>query len=158
MHNSGASNDHLVLPSSSKYSTIVHHVKLKTQRPAVRRAMSPMWLINSSGGDIEHQTMYQQHQQQTSRCEELCLLMGNVSLGTDSTRQWNSRPARHTQSWTRPAAGPPLYPIDPRDRERTYLEETWLRRRLARVKCCLGHLDRTSRLQGKADSLREREN
>ncbi|KAH8035937.1 hypothetical protein HPB51_013478 [Rhipicephalus microplus] len=152
MHNPGTSNDRFVLRSSSEYSTIVHHVKLKTQRPAVRRAMSPIWLVNSSGL-IEHQTMYQQHQQQMSRCEELCSLMGTVSLGTDSARQWNSRPARHTQSRTRPAAGPPLYPIDPRDRERTYLEETWLRRRLARVKCCLGHLDRTSRLQWTADSL-----
>ncbi|KAL3199003.1 hypothetical protein MRX96_044102 [Rhipicephalus microplus] len=148
----GTSNDRFVLRSSSEYSTIVHHVKLKTQRPAVRRAMSPIWLVNSSGL-IEHQTMYQQHQQQMSRCEELCSLMGTVSLGTDSARQWSSRPARHTQSRTRPAAGPPLYPIHPRDRERTYLEETWLRRRLARVKCCLGHLDRTSRLQWTADSL-----
>ncbi|KAL1486984.1 hypothetical protein MTO96_031134 [Rhipicephalus appendiculatus] len=123
---------------------------------AARGSTSPLWSVgsdeDSSGGDSEHQrTMYQPQQQQLSRCEELCSLMGTVTLDTDSEHQWNSKQARYPQSQPRPTAGLPLSPIDMRDRERAKLREKRLRNRI--VKCGRRYLDLISMLQKKLDAL-----
>ncbi|KAL1418125.1 hypothetical protein MTO96_026143 [Rhipicephalus appendiculatus] len=139
---------------------MVDAVKLKAQTVAALGSTSPLRSVgpdeDSSGGDSEHQRMmYQQQQQQLSRCEELCSLMGTVTLDTDSEHQWNSKQARNPQSLPRPTAGPPLSPIDMRDRERARFREKSLRNRILKVKWRRRHLDIISRLRKKVGALKK---